>query len=227
MPIAETVPSRKREMPSRDIDAFRAIMQTHNRKLYRIARSIVQNNSDAEDVLQEAYVRAFTHFSEFRGESAITTWLSRIVINEALSRLRQSRRRKRLTEDMSQAHQAEIIAFPLNANADDPEKTMAQRQILDLVEKATDQLPDIFRTVFVMRVIEGLSNEETADLLALRPETVRTRLHRARHLLKEQLERQIGPVLMDAFPFAGKRCERLTEAVLARISRPEPGTGGG
>ncbi|MCZ4094480.1 RNA polymerase sigma factor [Sinorhizobium psoraleae] len=227
MPIAKTVPSRKREMPSRDIDAFRAIMQAHNRKLYRIARSIVQNNSDAEDVLQEAYVRAFTHFSEFRGESAITTWLSRIVINEALSRLRQSRRRKRLTEDMSQAHQAEIIAFPLNANADDPEKTMAQRQILDLVEKATDQLPDIFRTVFVMRVIEGLSNEETADLLALRPETVRTRLHRARHLLKEQLERQIGPVLMDAFPFAGKRCERLTEAVFARISRPEPGTGGG
>ncbi|MDK1493491.1 RNA polymerase sigma factor [Sinorhizobium sp. 7-81] len=227
MPIAEAVPSRKREMPSRDIDAFRAIMQTHNRKLYRIARSIVQNNSDAEDVLQEAYVRAFTHFSEFRGDSAITTWLSRIVINEALGRLRQSRRRKRLTEDMSQAHQAEIIAFPLNANADDPEKTMAQRQILDLVEKATDQLPDIYRTVFVMRVIEGLSNEETAGLLALRPETVRTRLHRARHLLKERLERQIGPVLMDAFPFAGKRCERLTEAVLARISRPDPGTGGG
>ncbi|MDK1374280.1 MULTISPECIES: RNA polymerase sigma factor [unclassified Sinorhizobium] len=222
MPIADTVPTRKRETSPQDIDAFRVIMQTHNRKLYRIARSIVHNNSDAEDVLQEAYVRAFTHFSEFRGDSAISTWLSRIVINEALGRLRQGRRRKRLTDDMMQTQQAEIIAFPRNADTDNPEKTMAQRQILDLVEKATDQLPDIYRTVFVMRVIEGLSNEETADLLALRPETVRTRLFRARHLIKEQLERQIGPLLLDAFPFAGKRCERLTEAVLARISQHEP-----
>ncbi|WFU50532.1 RNA polymerase sigma factor [Sinorhizobium terangae] len=226
MPITKKIPSRKREASPQDIDAFRAIMRTHNRKLYRIARSIVQNNSDAEDVLQEAYVRAFTHFSDFRGDSAITTWLSRIVINEALGRLRQGRRRRRLAEDMLQTHQAEIIAFPRNADTDDPEKTMAQRQILDLVEKATDQLPDIYRTVFVMRVIEGLSNEETAELLALRPETVRTRLFRARHLIKEQLEKQIGPLLLDAFPFAGKRCERLTEAVLARISQQEPEGGG-
>ena len=217
MPVAETHRSLKSPPSAADIESFRAIMQAHNRKLYRIARSILRNNSDAEDVLQEAYVRAFTHLADFRGEAAVATWLSRIVINEALGRLRKGKRQKRLAEDMRQSHQAEIIAFPLQAST--PEKTMAQRQILALVERLTDELPDTYRTVFVLRVIEGLSNEETAELLALRPQTVRTRLHRARHLLKEELERQIGPVLLDAFPFAGKRCERLTEAVLARISR--------
>ncbi|OAP36805.1 RNA polymerase subunit sigma [Sinorhizobium glycinis] len=219
MPIAENHPSLNHPRSAPDLEGFRAIMQAHNRKLYRIARSILRNNSEAEDVLQEAYVRAFTHFRDFRGDSTIATWLARIVINEALGRLRTKKRQMKLAEAMRQSHQAEIIAFPLNANLNDPEKTMAQRQILDLVEKLTDHLPDTYRTVFVLRVIEGLNNEETATLLGLRPETVRTRLHRARHLLKEQLERQIGPVLLDAFPFAGKRCERLTEAVLARISR--------
>ncbi|TCN29468.1 RNA polymerase sigma factor [Sinorhizobium americanum] len=221
MPSVETRHRLKSPPSAEDIESFRAVMQAHNRKLYRIARSIVRNNNDAEDVLQEAYVRAFTHFAEFRGDAAITTWLARIVINEALGRLRKSRRQMALVESMRQSHHAEIIAFPLNANTSDPEKTMAQRQILDLVERLTDHLPDAYRSVFVLRVVEGLNNEETASLLGLRPETVRTRLHRARHLLKEQLEKQIGPVLLDAFPFAGKRCERLTEAVLARIS-PEP-----
>ncbi|AWI60033.1 RNA polymerase sigma factor [Sinorhizobium fredii] len=219
MPIAESHRRLDHPPSAPDLEVFRSIMQAHNRKLYRIARSIVRNNSDAEDVLQEAYVRAFTHFADFRGDATITTWLARIVINEALGRLRKSRRHRKLTEDMRQSHQAEIIAFPLNSNSSDPEKTMAQRQILDLIERLTDHLPDVYRTVFVLRVIEGLNNEETATLLSLKPETVRTRLHRARHLLKEQLEKQIGPVLLDAFPFAGKRCERLTEAVLARISR--------
>ncbi len=221
MPVAENHRSPHHPRSTPDLEGFRAIMQAHNRKLYRIARSIVRNNSDAEDVLQEAYVRAFTRFQDFRGDSTVTTWLARIVINEALGRLRKRRRQRKLAEDMRQSHQAEIIAFPLNSNSD-PERTMAQRQILDLVEKLTDHLPDTYRTVFVLRVIEGLGNEETAALLGLRPETARTRLHRARHLLKEQLERQIGPVLLDAFPFAGKRCEHLTEAVLARISRQSP-----
>lgn len=222
MPIATSLPCP----PSPEhLETFRSIMQTHNRKLYRIARSIVRNESDAEDVLQEAYVRAFTHIEEFRGASALSTWLARIVINEALARLRKRRRQTKLAEDIRQSHQAEIIAFPL-ANTNDPERTMAQRQILDLIEKATDHLPDIYRTVFVLSVIEGLGNEETAALLGLRAETVRSRLHRARRLLKEQLQRQIGPVLLDAFPFAGERCERLTEAVLARLAQQFP-TGGG
>ena len=104
---------------------------------------------------------------------------------------------------------------------DDPERTMAQRQILDLVEKATDELPEPFRLVFVARVIEGMSVEETAEMLDIKAETVKTRLHRARQLVRDQLNKQIGPVLMDAFPFAGRRCERLTEAVLKRLGLPE------
>ena len=94
---------------------------------------------------------------------------------------------------------------------------MAQREILQLVERATDNLPEIFRIVFITRVIEGMSVEETADLLGLQPKTVKTRLHRARRLVREQLNKQIGPVLMDAFPFAGRRCERMTNAVMQRL----------
>lgn len=197
---------------AREGDAFRTIIKTHNQRLYRIARGVVRNDSEAEDIVQEAYVRAFAHLDAFRGDSSLATWLSRIVINEALGRLRKRRR----TVAMPENPQAEIIRFPLNPS-DDPERTMAQRQILQLVEQATDSLPDVYRTVFVARVIEGLSIEETADLLGVRPQTVKTRLHRARALVRKALDDQIGPVLLDAFPFAGRRCERLTSAVMRRL----------
>lgn len=197
---------------ARDGDAFRTIIKTHNQRLYRIARGVVRNDSEAEDIVQEAYVKAFAHLDAFRGDSSLATWLSRIVINEALGRLRKRRRTVALPENP----QAEIIRFPLNPS-DDPERTMAQRQILQLVERATDSLPDVYRTVFVARVIEGLSIEETADLLGVRPQTVKTRLHRARALVRKALDEQIGPVLLDAFPFAGRRCERLTSAVMRRL----------
>lgn len=120
-----------------------------------------------------------------------------------------------LPEDWPPA--AQVIPFPGNASMDDPERTMAQRQILQFVELATDSLPDAYRTVFMARAIEGLSVEETAELLDIKPETVKTRLHRARKLLRERLDEQIGPVLLDAFPFAGRRCERVTEAVMKRL----------
>jgi RNA polymerase sigma-70 factor (ECF subfamily) len=113
--------------------------------------------------------------------------------------------------------EAEIIPFPLASSTDDPERVMAQRQILRLVEEATDALPETFRLVFVARVIEGLSVEETAALLDLPPATVKTRLHRARKLIRARLEERIGPVLVDAFPFAGARCDRLTDAVLEKL----------
>ena len=192
--------------------AFRTIIKTHNQRLYRIARGVVRNDSEAEDIVQEAYVRAFAHLESFRGDASLATWLSRIVINEALGRLRKRRR----TAAMPENPEARIIRFPLNPS-DDPERTMAQRQILALVERATDSLPDIYRMVFVARVIEGLSIEETSELLGVRPETVKTRLHRARALLRKALDDQIGPVLLDAFPFAGPRCERLTAAVMKRL----------
>jgi RNA polymerase sigma-70 factor, ECF subfamily len=202
---------------SRDADAFRTIMQRHNRRLYRIARSVLRNNTDAEDAVQEAYVSAFTHLASYRGESSLAAWLSRIVMNEALGRLRGRRSTVDIDTLEISRTSADIIQFPLSAPNDDPERTMAQRQILQLVETATDSLPDVYRRVFVTRVIEGMSVEETADLLGIKPETVKTRLHRARALVRDQLDKQIGPVLMDAFPFAGRRCARMTEAVVRKL----------
>jgi RNA polymerase sigma-70 factor (ECF subfamily) len=201
---------------ARDDSAFRTIMQRNNQRLYRIARSILRNSTEAEDAVQEAYVCAFNHLASYRGESSLATWLSRITMNEALGRLR----RRRVVVDLAVLEtraEAEIIPFPLSTSNDDPERTMAQRQILQLVEQATDNLPEAYRLVFVARVIEGMSVEETAELLNLRQETVKTRLHRARQLVRDQLNSQIGPVLMDAFPFAGRRCERMTEAVMKRL----------
>jgi RNA polymerase sigma-70 factor (ECF subfamily) len=199
-----------------DPNAFRAIMRRHNQRLFRIARGVVRDDSIAEDVVQEAYLLAFRHLKEFRGQSSLSTWLHRIVLNEALGRFRQSARRHEIVIP-TDGSGAQILNFPSNSSLDDPEKTMAQRQILRLVEEATDELPDEFRLVFIARVIEGMSVEETAELLGIRPETVRTRLHRARKLLRQHLDQRIGPVLLDAFPFAGRRCERLTEAVMSRL----------
>ncbi|WP_424630779.1 RNA polymerase sigma factor [Bradyrhizobium sp. SYSU BS000235] len=202
---------------ARDGEAFRTIIQRYNQRLYRMARSILKNDTEAEDAVQEAYIRAFTHLESFRGDSSLGTWLSRIVINEALGRLRAQRPSVDIDAFEQPRVAAEIIQFPLATKPDDPERTMAQRQLLQLVEQATDNLPEVYRIVFTARVIEGLSVEDTAEILGLRPETVKTRLHRARRLVREQLDKQIGPVLMDAFPFAGKRCERMTETVMRRL----------
>jgi RNA polymerase sigma-70 factor (ECF subfamily) len=201
----------------REAGAFRTIMTQHNRRLYRIARSVLRNSADAEDAVQEAYVSAFAHLGSYRGESSLAAWLSRIVMNEALGRLRRQHPAMDIDALESMRNDAEIIPFPLSTQNDDPERTMAQRQLLQLVEQATDELPEVYRLVFVARVIEGMSVEETAELFGIKPETVKTRLHRARQLVRNQLNKQIGPVLMDAFPFAGRRCERMTDAVMKRL----------
>lgn len=204
----------------REPDAFRTIMKRNNQRLYRLARGIVRNDAEAEDVVQEGYVSAFAHLDAFRGDAALSTWLSRIVINEALGRLRKRRRQAAATAIPDPA-MGQVIQFPSAEQTSDPERTMAQRQILQLVERATDSLPETYRLVFVARVIEGLSLEETAELLGLRAATVKTRLHRARALVRKELDAQIGPVLFDAFPFAGRRCDRLTVAVMKRLGFPE------
>jgi RNA polymerase sigma-70 factor, ECF subfamily len=201
----------------RDEAAIRSIMQANNRRLYRLARGILRNDSEAEDVVQETYVRALTHLQDFRGDSSLATWLSRIAMNEALGRLRRQRPGIELSSLPPGALEAQIIQFPHSAPSEDPEKTMAQREIQRVVEHAIDELPDNFRIVFITRVIEGMNVEETAEILGLKPETVKTRLHRARGMLRENVEKKIGPVVMEAFPFAGKRCERLTTAVLKRL----------
>jgi RNA polymerase sigma-70 factor (ECF subfamily) len=201
---------------ARDEAAIRAIMQANNRRLYRLARGILRNDSEAEDVVQETYVRAFTHLDGFRGDSSLATWLARIAMNEALGRLRRQRPNVEWTTLPPGTLEAQIIQFPLSATSD-PEKTMAQREIQQVVEHAIDDLPEAFRIVFITRVIEGMNVEETAEILGLKPETVKTRLHRARTMLRDNVEKKIGPIVMEAFPFAGKRCERLTDAVLKRL----------
>lgn len=198
--------------------AIRAIIQANNRRLYRVARSIVRDDGEAEDVLQDAYLRAFSALADFRRDSSLSTWLTRIVFNEALQ---HARRRTEAPVELIEhppVGGAQVIPFPLSAHQPvDPERAMAQREIFQLLEHAIDELPEDFRTVLMARVIEGMSIEETADLLGLRPETVKTRLHRARRLLKAALADNIGPLFTDTFPFDGWRCERLTNAVVKRL----------
>jgi RNA polymerase sigma-70 factor (ECF subfamily) len=206
---------------ARDSAAIRALVQTHNRRLYRLARSILRDDSEAEDVVQEAYVRAFTHLGSFRGASSLGTWLGRIVINEGLTRLRRRRPTIAWSEvEQRRSPSGQVIPFPALHDNNDPERAMARREIKTLLEAAIDALPDPFRVVLVARVVEELSIEETAALLDLKPETVKTRLHRARKLLRQAMERQIGPVLTEAFPFDGARCDRMADAVVRRLGLP-------
>jgi RNA polymerase sigma-70 factor, ECF subfamily len=204
----------------RDEIAVRTLTRRYNRRLYRVARSILRNDGEAEDVVQETYVRAFTGINQFRGEAGFGTWLTRIAMNEALGRLRRQRPTVDWDTHGEDRIQAEIIQFPISAN-NDPERTMARGEIRDVLERSIDELPDPFRLVFVARVVEGMNVDETAELLGLRPETVKTRLHRARLLLRSTLEEQLGPVLTDTFPFDGRRCERMTERVVRRVCAPE------
>lgn len=203
--------------------AFQAIMRRHNRRLYRVARGILRDDNEAEDVVQEAYVRAYTHLAEFRGDAKLSTWLTRIVMNEALGRLRRQRTTLELTvlDSVQDRPGAEIIPFPLaDAATENPERSAARREIRQLLERAVDDLPSTYRIVFVMRAVEEMSVEETASYLNLRPETVKTRLHRARRLLRDKLDAQLASTLTDAFPFAGARCARIADTVLARLGLP-------
>ena len=203
-----------------DETAVRSIIRDNNRRLFRVARSMVRDDGEAEDVLQEAYLRAFTSLASFRGECTLATWLTRIVVNEALQRLRRRVDRPLDTDLAAEAASANVIPFPMQGNPPvDPERAVAQRQLGQLVERAIDALPIEFRTVLVARVLEDMSVEETAELLGLRPETVKTRLHRARRLLKEALLEHIDPLLGDVFPFDGDRCQRLTDAVVACLDK--------
>jgi len=205
-----------------DPGALRTIMRRYNRRLFRIARSILRNDSEAEDAVQSAYLHAFRGLAEFRGASALGTWLSRIVINEALGLARGRKPALHATADGEALLAGQVIPFPHAAASPDPERAMAQRQIQAAIERAIDDLPEAFRMVLVARVMEEMSVEETAELLGIRTETVKTRLHRARHLLRRALEKQIGPVLLDAFPFGGRRCERMTDAVMRILGVADP-----
>jgi len=203
----------------RDEAAFRLIMQRHNRRLYRVARGVLGNDAEAEDVVQETYVRDFTHLEAFRGEARLSTWLTRIALNEALGRIRDQRPTTDLNhlDAINEQGESRVIFLPSARQDSNPEASAARAEVRRLLERAVDQLPNPFRSVFVMRDIEEMSVEETASQLGLRPETVKTRLHRARRLLRQSLNETLASTLVDAFPFAGARCARITEVVLDRL----------
>jgi RNA polymerase sigma-70 factor (ECF subfamily) len=200
----------------RDEAAIRTIVRQNNRRLFRVARAILKDDWEAEDAVQEAYVRAFSRLHEFEGRSALSTWLTRIVANEALGRLRK---RRPVTDfaAVERSDNGQLVPFPLAAPQLDPERAMAQSQLNTVLEKAIDALPDVYRVVLVARIIEEMSVEETAELFDLKPETVKTRLHRARALLRRELEENVGPMLAETYPFDGARCERMAERVIARL----------
>jgi RNA polymerase sigma-70 factor, ECF subfamily len=202
----------------RDEFAIRTLIQRHNQRLYRIARGILRDDAEAEDAMQEGYLKAFSHLDDFEGNAAIGTWLCRIVINEALSRLRQRRPTVEWNsmEDAGMLS-AEIIRFSTETRPD-PERAAAQRQIRGLLEQAIDRLPDDFRIVLIARVVEEMSVQETATMLGIRPETVKTRLHRARLLLRRTIEAQIGPAATEVFPFEDPRCRRTADIVIAKLA---------
>ncbi|MBV1796906.1 RNA polymerase sigma factor [Siccirubricoccus sp. G192] len=207
--------------------AFCEIMRRNNRHLFRAARGVLRDDTEAEDVVQEAYVRAFRGLAGFRGEASLSTWLTRIALNEALGRLRRRRNTVGLEaiEVAQEGGGACILMFPTAQAGGDPEGAAARREVRRLLEGAIDELPEAFRLVLVARDVDGMSVEETARILGIRPETVRTRLHRARRLLRAALDQRLGDTLREAFPFDGARCARMTEVVLARLglATPPPG----
>jgi RNA polymerase sigma-70 factor (ECF subfamily) len=201
-----------------DRDAFRLITQRCNQRLYRIARAIVRNDFEAEDVVQSVYLRAFANLTGFRGEASICTWLTRITLNEARGRLR-SRRRTISLESVTLPVHASVDVFSSSPEIETPEAHAARGQIRQFIEQAIDGLPTPYRVVFVMREIENFSTQETADLLGLAGDTVKTRLHRARRLLRVALDGKVDGA--SAFPFLGAKCSGITAAVLDRLD-PQP-----
>jgi RNA polymerase sigma-70 factor (ECF subfamily) len=189
----------------------------HNQRLFRIARAIVGQDAEAEDVVQEAWVRALSGLDGFRGDAAFATWLTRILINEAYGRVRSRKPGVDFTPDTEPAIRARILTFPAASSRPDPETTVATHEMRVILERAIDALPEPFRTIFVARVVEEMSVEETAELFGLKPETVKTRLHRARVKLRQSIDAQVSSAHASAFQFDGARCERLTNAVIARL----------
>jgi RNA polymerase sigma-70 factor, ECF subfamily len=201
------------------VSALRLIVRRHNQRLYRVARAIVRDDTEAEDVMQEAYLGAFRNLTTFRADASLATWLTRIVVNRAVGHVR----REAVMMPLDAADDAAWpdVAAAHRASESDPERAAARSQVRDLLEHAIDSLPEPFRVVFVLRMVEQLSVEETAAALGLREETVKTRLHRAKKLMRAQLETKLGSAFTDAFPFQDPRCANFTDALLARLTESD------
>jgi RNA polymerase sigma factor (sigma-70 family) len=208
-----------RSVLSGDASAFEAIMRRHNRLMFRTARGIVRDDAEAQDVVQEAFLRAFTAIAAWRSEAALSTWLARIAINVALGVQRKKGRWVELDvqpdELAGSEREDDMNEAPLHSAG--PEDQALQAQMRRLLEDAIDQLPPIYRSVFMLRAVEEMSVEETADALAVSRDVVKTRYLRARTMLREQLGAQIGGQTNELYAFAGSRCDAVVAAVLAQL----------
>jgi RNA polymerase sigma-70 factor (ECF subfamily) len=206
--------------------AFELIMRRHNRRLFRLARGLVWNDAEAEDVLQESYVRAYARLGDLADGRALAAWLARIVANEARGRRHAAARVVSFEEHRARGRVGDDGEGDATAASDpasdqpDPERLAASGELRRLLEAAVDALPQEFRAVFVLRAVEGLSTAETAACLALRPETVKTRLHRARCQLQEALGERLLAASPSLFEFQGARCDRIVGQVLTRLGQP-------
>jgi RNA polymerase sigma-70 factor (ECF subfamily) len=199
---------------------FEVLMRRHNRRLYRTARAVVKDEQEVEDVMQQAYVNAFTHLHQFEARAQFSTWLTRITLNEAFGRRRKMRRSASVSAVPSDTDEnpgaiMDAIASP----HPDPERQAYAQELRQILEEAVDELPEAYRTVFMLRDVEGLSTSEAGEGLGLGEEAVKTRLHRARAMLRRLVTLRIGVVTAGAFEFQAPRCDRVVAAVLARITR--------
>ena len=192
---------------------FEIIMRRYNQRLYRVAHSILRNDGEAEDVMQDAYVRAYQHLHQFEGRAKFSTWLTRIAVHEALAR---AHRRNRIQELDAEPYGGYMN--PLPATTPDPEQQASDRELVALLQDAVLALPDNYRSVLMMRDIEEMSTTDTAQALDLTEENVKVRLHRARALLRRELFARAGAQRGNAFPFMGTRCDHMVETVMRRIA---------
>lgn len=197
-------------------EAFRQITQRCNQRLFRVVRGVIRDEAEAEDVVQDAYLHAYQKIDSFRGEASLATWLTRIALNEAYGRLRRRRETVNIDDMEPMAGMDNVVAFP--GAHEDPLRVAENAQLRRWLEGAIDALPEGFRLVYLLRDVEGCSVEETAAALALREETVKTRLHRARKQLRVALEDKVTAARGGVFAFMGARCARVTERVMARIA---------
>lgn len=196
---------------------FEIIMRRYNRRLYRVTRSIVANDHEAEDVIQHAYVHAYEHLTQFEGRARFSTWLTKIAIYEAYSRVRRFERR-RVDSISALEDGGDSVTF----TGRDPEQQTYDAELKRVLEQAFDALPADYKSVFMLREIEGLSTSETAECLDITEENVKTRLHRARGFLQRELYAIAGSNIHAPFQFLGERCDRIVAAVLERIQRARP-----
>jgi len=210
-------PEIVRRVRAGDRALFEILMRRHNQRIYRAARAIVQDESDVEDVMQQAYINAFTHLHQFEERSQFSTWLTRIAVNEALARRHRTRVASSITERLDEGRGD--IVDTITSPDPTPEQQVYARELQRVLEEAVDGLPDTYRTVFMLRDIEGLSTSETGEGLGLGEEAVKTRLHRARAMIRRAVSSRIGAVAAGAFQFQAPRCDRVVAFVLDRISK--------